>query len=140
MKKITSNMWDKIEYNPVNSYKKIGWYDSKNNRFQEIARWRNTYNKQSGANFGMLNIWCPLYDVHFFESQGGRNTCGGYDKRIANLEGVLYQYKKALENELVNDCGIPGFSSCGSIDSLINELKEFLQKMYNKKLFIVDIF
>ena len=139
MKKITSNMWDKVEYNPFNSFKKIGWYDSKNNRFQEVARWRNTYSKASGANYGMLNLWTPLYDAHFFESQGGRNTCGGYNKPIANLEGILYQYKNALENELVNDCGDFSYSNCGSIDSLMNELKDFLQKQFKEKLFILDI-
>ena len=140
MKKITSNMWDKVERLPFNSFKKIGWYDSENNRFQEVARWRNTHGK-TGANFGMLNIWSPLYNVHFFESQGGRNTCGGYNKPIANLEGVLYQYKNALENnELVNDCGDFNYSHCGSIDSLIGELVNFLQKMYIKKLFVIDIF
>lgn len=141
MKKITSYMWDKIEYNLVNSYKKIGFYDDENNRFFEVARWRNTYNKASGANYGMLNLWTPLYNAHFFESQGGRNTCGGYNKPIANLEGVLYQYKKALDNhELVNDCGEFVCSDCGSIDSLISELVNFLQKMYIKKLFVIDIF
>jgi len=140
MKKITNSMWDKIEFNPINSYKKIGFYDSEKNCFYEVARWRNTYSKASGANYGLLNIWCPLYDVHFFESQGGRNTCGGYNKPIANLEGVLYQYKKALETELVNDCGDFTCNNCGSIDSLISELKNFLQKMYKAKLFIIDIF
>ena len=140
MKKITSSMWDKIEYNPNNSYKKIGYYDSEKNTFCEVARWRNTYSKASGANYGMLNIWSPLYTVHFFESQGGRNTCGGYNKPIANLESVLYQYADALNNnELVNDCGDFNYSHCGSIDSLISELKDFLQKMYKAKLFVIDI-
>ena len=139
MKTITNSMWNKVEKNTLNSMKKIGWYDSKNNRFQEVARWRNTYGKSTFANFGMLNLWTPLYDAHFFESQGGCNVCGGYNKPIANLEGCLYQYKKALENELVNDCGEFAFSSCGSIDSLIEELKNFLQKMFKEKLFIIDI-
>ena len=138
MKKITSSMWNKVERNPFNSFKKIGWYDAKNNRFQEVARWRNTYGT-TGANFGMLNIWSPLYDVHFFESQPGRNSAGGYNKPIANLEGILYQYKNALENELVNDCGDFSYSNCGSIDSLMNELKDFLQKQFKEKLFILDI-
>ena len=133
-------MWDKVEKNTLNSMKKIGWYDSKTNRFQEVARWRNTYGKSTFANFGMLNIWCPLYNAHFFESQGGCNVCGGYNKPVANLESCLSQYKKALEeNELVNDCGEYELSACGSIDSLIEELKNFLQKMFREKLFIIDI-
>lgn len=138
MKKITNNMWDKIEHNPVNSFKKIGWYDSENNRFQEVTRWRNTHGT-TGANFGMLNLWTPLYDVHFFESQGGRNTCGGYNKPIANLEGCLYQLKKAIENNEITHEGDFNYSDCGSIDSLMAELKDYLQKMFKVKLFILDI-
>lgn len=139
MKEITSTMWEKVERNTLNSMKKIGWYDSEKNRFQEAARWRNTYGKSTYANFGMLNIWTPLYDAHFFESQGGCNTCGGYNKPIANLEGCLYQFKKAIEkNEIVHE-GDFNFSSCGSIDSLIEELKDYLQKMFKVKLFIIDI-
>lgn len=139
MKTIANSMWNKVEKNTLNSMKKIGWYDSKNNRFQEVARWRNTYGKSTFANFGMLNLWTPLYDAHFFESQPGCNSAGGYNKPIANLEGCLYQYKKALGNELVNDCGEFKYSSCGSIDSLIEELKNFLQKMFKEKLFVIDI-
>jgi hypothetical protein len=138
MKKITSNMWDKVERLPFNSFKKIGWYDSENNRFQEVARWRNTHGK-TGANFGMLNIWTPLYDVHFFESQGGCNVCGGYNKPIANLEGCLYQLKKAIENNEITHEGDFNYSDCGSIDSLMVELKDYLQKMFRVKLFILDI-
>ena len=138
MKKITSNMWDKVEKNPFNSFKKIGFYDAKNNRFAEVARWRNTYGK-TGANFGMLNIWTSLFDAHFFESQGGYNVSGGYNKPIANLEGCLYQFKKALEkNELVSE-GDFNYSSCGSVDSLMNELKDYLQKQFKVKLFVLDI-
>lgn len=138
MKKITNTQREKIEYNPFNSFKKIGWYDEKNNRFQEVARWRNTYGT-SGANYGMLNIWCPLFTAHFFEHQGGRNTCGGYNKPIANLESCLYQLKNAIENnEFVHE-GNFNFSSCGSIESLISELKDYLQKMFSVKLFIIDI-
>jgi hypothetical protein len=138
MKKITSNMWDKVEKLPFNSFKKIGWYDSENNRFQEVARWRNTHGK-TGANFGMLNLWTPLYDVHFFESQGGCNVCGGYNKPIANLEGCLYQFKKAIENNEITHEGDFNYSQCGSIDSLMTELKDYLQKMFKVKLFILDI-
>lgn len=139
MKTITNSMWEKVEKNTLNSMKKIGWYDSKNNRFQEVARWRNTYGKSTYANFGMLNIWCPLYDAHFFESQPGCNSAGGYNKPIANLEGCLYQFKKAIEkNELVHE-GEFNFSYCGSIDSLLEGLKDYLQKMYKEKLFIIDI-
>ena len=139
MKKITSNMWNKVEKNPFNSFKKIGWYDTKNNRFEEVARWRNTYGKSTYANFGMLNIWTSLFDAHFFESQPGCNSAGGYNKPIANLEGCLYQLKNAIEeNEIVHE-GSFNFSNCGSIDSLMNELKEYLQKMFSEKLFIIDI-
>lgn len=138
MKKITNNQWDKIEHLPFNSFKKIGFYDVEKNNFFEVARWRNVYGS-TGANFGMLNIWSPLFDCHIFESQPGRNSAGGYNKPIANLEGCLYQLKNAIEkNELVHE-GQLSYSNCGSIDSLMNELKEYLQKMYNKKLFILDI-
>ena len=130
-------MWDKVEYKPFNSFKKIGWYDTENNRFQEVARWRNTYGT-TGANFGMLNLWTPLYDAHFFESQPGRNSAGGYNKPIANLEGCLYQFKKAIDSELVHE-GDFSYSNCGSIDSLMTELKDYLQKMFKEKLFILDI-
>lgn len=64
MKKLTSSQWDKIERNPFNSFKKIGWYNTDRNCFEEVARWRNTYGT-TGANFGMLNIWSPLFDAHF---------------------------------------------------------------------------
>ena len=138
MKKITSAQWEKIERNPFNSFKKIGWYNQETNRFEEVARWRNTYTK-NGSNYGMLNIWSPLYDVHIFESQGSNNTCGGYNKPIANLESCLYQLKKAIDNNEIVHEGNFNFSSCGSIDSLISELKDYLQKMFKVKLFIVDI-
>ena len=136
MKKITSTFYDRIENNNKNSFYKICFYDGE--RLQEIARWRNSYNANSGANYGLLQIWSCLYDVSFCESQGGWNTCGGYNKPIANLESCLYQFKTALENELVNDCGPFEFSYCGSIDSLLDELKNFLQKQYKVKLFLVD--
>lgn len=138
MKKISNTFWDKIEHNAKNSFYKICFYDNTNNRLQEIARWRNTYNSNSGANYGLLQIWSCLYDCSFGESQGGWNTCGGYNKPIANLEGCLYQFKTALENELVNDNGEFTYSNCGSITSLLEELKNFLQKQYNVKLFLVD--
>ena len=139
MKKITSTMWDRIEKNPFNSYAKIGYYDASRNEFNEVVRWCNTYNSNSGANYGMLSIWAPLFGVHFFESQGGYNTCGGYNKPIANLEGCLYQFKQFLEkNEIVHE-GNFEFSNCGSINSLLDELKGYLQKMYNEKLFIIYI-
>ena len=138
MKKITSNMWDKVEKNLFNSFKKIGWYDSDSNKFQEVARWRNTYGT-TGANFGMLNIWTPLFDSHFFESQGGYNVCGGYNKPIANLEGCFYQLKKAIEKGEIVSEGDFNYSNCGSIDSLMNELKDYLQKQFKVKLFILDI-
>ena len=138
MKKITNNMWGKVERNPFNSFKKIGWYDADNNRFQEVVRWRNTYGS-TGANFGMLNIWSPLFDAHFFESQGGRNVCGGYNKPIANLEGVFYQLKEAIKKGEIVSEGDFNYSNCGSIDSLMTELKDYLQKQFKVKLFILDI-
>ena len=138
MKKITSAQWEKIEHNPFNSFKKIGWYNQETNRFEEVARWRNTYGT-SGANYGMLNIWSPLYNVHIFESQGSNNTCGGYNKPIANLESCLYQLQEAIKNNEIVHEGDFNFSRCGSIDSLINELTAYIQKMYNVKLFVIDI-
>ena len=139
MKKITNTQWERVEYNPLNSMKKIGFYDGTSNTFVEVARWRNTYSQASGANYGLLQVWAVLFNVSFFESQGGRNTCGGYNKPIANLESCLYQLQDAIKkNELVHE-GDFEFSSCGSIDSLIHELMAYLQKMYSATLFIVDI-
>ncbi len=138
MKKLTSSQWDKIERNPFNSFKKIGWYNTDRNYFEEVARWRNTYGT-TGANFGMLNIWSPLFDAHFFESQPGRNSAGGYNKPIANLEGCLYQLKKAVENGEIVSEGQITYSNCGSIDSLMKELMEYLQRQFKVKLFILDI-
>ena len=136
MKQITNTFYDRIEKNNKNSFYKICFFDGK--KLQEVARWRNSYNSNSGANYGLLQIWSCLYAVSFGESQGGYNTCGGYNKLIANLEGCLYQFKTALENELVNDCSKFEYSSCGSIDSLLDELKNYLQKQYKEKLFLVD--
>lgn len=139
MKKITSTQWERVEYNPLNSMKKIGFYDADSNCFVEVARWRNAFSPSSGANYGLLQIWTPLFEACFFESQGGRDTCGGYNKPIANLESCLYQLQQAIEkNELVHE-GEFDFSACGSIDSLIKELMDYLQKMYKANLFIIDI-
>lgn len=139
MKKLTDSQWKKVEYNPINSMKKIGWYDEKNNRFQEVARWKNCYGT-SGANYGILFIWNSLHNFIGYSMQGGRNTCGGYNKPIANMESCLYQYEKAIKNnEIVSEKLEKSFSNCGSIDSLTIELKDYLQKYFNKKLFIIDI-
>ena len=87
-----------------------------------------------------MQIWSQTFDFIGYKKQGSNNICGGYNKPIANLEGCLYQLKEAIENkELVTDCGEFSYSNCGSIDSLINELKEYLQKQYNVKLFVLDI-
>lgn len=139
MKKITNAQWERVEHNPLNSMKKIGFYDAEKNSFVEVARWRNAYSQASGANYGLLQVWTVLFNSAFFESQGGRNTCGGYNKPIANLESCLYQLQEAIKkNEVVHE-GDFEFSSCGSIDSLMRELMEYLQKMYSAKLFIIDI-
>lgn len=139
MKKITSSFFDKIGYNPQSYNVKIGWYDNAKNRFVEVARFRNSYNKTSGANYGLLQIWSITFNFSASEMQGGYNACGNYDKPIANLEGCLYQLENALKNrELVCDAAIPHFSDCGSIDSLMNELKDFLQCQYIKTLFIIN--
>lgn len=135
MKNIPSFIYDRIENNNKNSFFKICFFDGE--KLQEIARWRNSYNAASGANYGLLQMWTSLYNVSFYETQGGRNTCGGYNKPIANLEGCLYQFQKAIENELVNDCGPFKFSYCGSIESLLETLKNYLQKQFEKKLFLV---
>lgn len=130
-KKITSAMFDKIEYNALNSFYKIGFYDVEKNQFNEVARWRNSYNKSSGANYGLLQVWSITFDFIYFESQGGFNTCGGYNKPIANLEGCLYNLKKAHEDF--------NFSNCGSIESLMNELMVYLQQQYKAKLFLLPL-
>lgn len=138
MKEIKHTQWNKVERLPFNSFKKIGWYNQDRNCFEEVARWRNTYGT-TGANFGMLNIWSPLFDAHFFESQPGRNSAGGYNKPIANLEGCLYQLKKAVETGEIVSEGQITYSNCGSIDSLMKELMEYLQRQFKVKLFILDI-
>ena len=137
IKKVSNTHFDRVEYNPKNSFYKICWYDVKSNRLQEIARWRNSYNMTSGANYGLLQLWTPTFDCCLSDSQGGRNTCGGYNKPIANLEGCLYQLQKAIEEgELVTDCGPFNFSSCGSIESLLAELMGYIQKQFKVKLFL----
>ncbi len=138
MRKITSSQWDNVEYNAWNSAKKIGFYNADKNCFEEIVRWRNAYNKTTGSNYGLLQIWTNLYSFSFFEKQGSRNQCGGYNKPIANLESCLYQFEEEMKE---NPYGRKEFkfSSCGSIDSLINELKDYLQYQYKEKLFIIGI-
>lgn len=139
MKKISSTFWDKIENNNKNSFYKICFYDYEGEKLQEVARWRNSYNSNSGANYGLLQIWSCTFNCSFGESQGGWNTCGNYDKPIANLEGCLYQLGQAIKNkEIITDCPVFTYSSCGSITSLLEELKEYLQKQYKTKLFLVD--
>jgi hypothetical protein len=139
MKKLSNNQWEKIEYNPLNSMAKIGFYDETKNAFNEVARWRNTHGA-TGANYGCLQIWSITFDFIGYEKQKGCNYAGGYNKPIANLESCLYQLKKAIENkEVVTDSGDFNYSNFGSIDSLLNELKDYLQKQYTKKLFIVSV-
>lgn len=129
MKKITSTQYDRIEGNQLNSFVRIGWYNAERNCFEEVARWRNSFNKNSGANYGLLQVWSICFDFSAFESQGGYNTCGGYNKPIANLESCLWQFQKEHADFQ--------YSSCGSIDSLLNSLKEYLQKQYKVKLFTI---
>ena len=139
MKQVTNYMYSRIEYNHINSMKKIGYYDSDKNTFVEVARWRNS-NNNMGANFGLLQLWTPLYCVCFYDKQKNNNLAGNYNKPIANLEGCLWQFKKAIEKKEIVSEGKINFSDCGSIDSLIRELKDYLQYMYKEKLFIIDIF
>lgn len=129
--RITSNMWEKIEKNDKNSQVKIGWYNPEKNQFNEVIRWRNSYNARSGANYGLLQIWSILFDFRAWESQGGFNTCGGYNKPIANLEGCLYSFQQMH--------GDFKFSNCGSISSLLEELTAYIQRQYKVKLFTVTI-
>lgn len=139
MKKISNTFWDKIENNNKNSFYKICFYNVEKNCVEEVARWRNSYNSNSGANYGLLQMWTRTFNCSIGESQGGRNTHGGYNKPIANLKSCLYQFKNAINNrELVTDCGEFEYSSCGSITSLLEELKNYLQKQYTIKLFIMD--
>lgn len=136
---LSSSQWDKIEYNPLNSMAKIGYYNEERNTFEEVARWRNTHGT-SGTNDGCLQIWSVTFNFIGYEHQKGWDYSGGYNKPIANLEACLYQLKEAIERkEVVTDCGDFNYSSCGSIDSLLNELKDYLQKQYTKKLFIVSV-
>ena len=130
--KITPTMFDKIEYNNKNSYQKIGYFDLEKNQFCEVARWRNSYSKNSGANYGLLQIWAVTFDFASFSSQGGRNTCGGYNKPVANLENCLHQFSKSAEGTGFS------FSSYGSTQSLLEELKNYLQNQYKAKLLLLD--
>lgn len=136
---LSSSQWDKIEYNPLNSMAKIGYYNEERNAFEEVARWRNTHGA-TGTNDGCLQIWSITFNFIGYEHQKGWDYSGGYNKPIANLEACLYQLKEAIKNkEVVTDCGDFNYSNCGSIDSLLNELKDYLQKQYTKKLFIVSV-
>lgn len=139
MRKVTSVIYDRVENNPKNSYWKIGYYCKDSNSFVEVARWRNSYSPASGANYGLLQIWSITFDAQISETQGGRNTCGGYNKPIANLEGCLWQLKKAFENrELCSDAGAFEYPDCGSVTSLLEALKNRLQKQYVTPLFLID--
>lgn len=144
MRNIPSSIYDRIEHNNKNQFYKIGYYDAEKNSFVEVARFRNSYNKSSGANYGLLQVWSVTFDWAGYETQGGYNTCGGYNKPIANLESILYNFKKAIENhEIITDCGpfacgAFDFSSCGSVTSLLGELKGYLQKQYTVSLFLMD--
>ena len=138
-KTIPSSIYDRSEKNNKNQFYKIGYYDTEKNCFCEVARFRNSYNAASGANYGLLQIWSITFNAAYYETQGGRNTCGGYNKPIANLESCLYQLKCDIEdNKIVTDCGEFSCSSCGSILSLLSELKDYLQKQYTIKLFIMN--
>lgn len=139
MRKIPSTIYDRIENNNKNQFYKIGFYDDVNNSFYEVARFRNSYNSNSGANYGLLQIWSCTFTQSYYETQGGYNTCGGYNKPIANLESCLYQLSQDIENKkVVTDCGAFEVSSCGSVTSLMDGLKNYLQKQYIKKLFVID--
>lgn len=139
MKNIPNSIYDRIENNKKNEFYKIGYYDNEKNNFVEVARFRNSCNIASGANYGLLQIWAITFDWAGYETQGGYNTCGGYNKPIANLESILYDFKYAIENnEIVTACGSFECSSCGSVLSLLGELKDYLQKQYTIKLFIMD--
>jgi hypothetical protein len=129
-RKITNRMWDSVEYNPKNQYYKICYFNTEKNQLEEVARFRNAFNKNSRANYALLQIWTPCYDEVYFEKQGGCNTCGGYNKPIANLESCLYQFEKNHDDFKI--------MNCGSILSLMNELLSYLQRHYIEKLFIVD--
>lgn len=130
---ITSNMYDKISYNPKNSFYKIGFVE--NGLFQEVFRWSNSYNKQSYANYGLLQIWHNDIVFSCFENQGVCNTCGGYNKPEANLFVCLEQFNLYLkENEIDEKIDL----SCRGMDSHINNVKTVLEKITGRELFIVD--
>lgn len=132
MQKITDHQWERIEYNNYNSYIKIGFYDIEYNSFVEVARWRNTYTV-NGSNYGLLQIWDVIHPAYaFFKAQGSNNTCGGYNKAIANLKSCLYQFQQEIKKSFNEDFV---FSTCGSIDSLTTELMNYLQQQYIVKLF-----
>ena len=139
MRKISSTIYDRIENNKKNEFYKIGYYDNEKNSFIEIARFRNSCNMTSGANYGLLQIWSITFDAGYYETQGGYNTCGGYNKPIANLESCLYQLECDIKNnKIITDGGDFSCSSCGSVLSLLGELKDYLQKQYTVNLFIMD--
>lgn len=132
MKRLSSSQWDRVEYNPLNHYVKIGYYDINHNSFVEVARFRNAYT-HNGSNYGLLQIWDEIHPTYaFFNAQGSNNTCGGYNKPIANLEGCLYQFKEEIKKSFNEDFT---FSDCGSIDSLTTGLMNYLQSQYRIKLF-----
>lgn len=129
---ITRNMYDKIEGNPKNSFYKIGFVE--NGLFQEVFRWRNSYNQQSYANYGLLQIWHNDIVFSCFENQGGCNTCGGYNKPEANLYACIDSFNQYLKELNINqEVDI----SCRGIDSHINNLKTVLEKITGRELFIV---
>lgn len=129
---IKSSDWDKIEYNRLNYYYKIGFYNAKTNHFEEVARYRNSCTN-NGSNYAMLQIWSVLFNYNAFYKQGSNNVCGGYNKPIANLEAILYQLKLDRTDE-----GGISYPDCCSMDSGINAIKDYLQKQYTVKLFVIQ--
>ena len=139
MRKIAYTNWKRVEGFTKNQYYKIGYYDIEKNCFVEVARFRNSYNKNSGANYGLLQIWSRTFCVEYFDKQKGYDYAGGYDKPDANLSNCLYQLKCDIEdNKIVTDCGELVYSSCSSVTRHIDELKDYLQKQYIVKLFVMD--
>lgn len=130
---ITTNMYDKIQGNPKNSFFKIGY--AKEGSFKEVARWRNSYNMQSYANYGLLQIWCDDIVFSCFENQGGCNTCGGYNKPEANLFACIDSFNQYLIELNINQ---KVDISRHSIDSHINNLRDVLEIIMNRELFLIE--
>ena len=128
MRDVRKEHYDKVSFNRLSDYIKIGYYDKEANTFICAASFRNAVSK-SGCNYGLLRVIDDYDNFISFSRQKGYNSAGGYNKSIANFEQCLRDFKEVHSDFSCSDCG--------SITSYTRELKDYLQKSYTEKLFVL---